>query len=163
MAERSTAMPGNGAFVTDSEAPERHDGDGVSSGAARSPELEALLSSGLATPCYYSERPRDRPCCKGLGVVRYGPITLCRDCDRRRSAVGKAMTAVRLPDPGALLEVLAAEAARRRAELDLREAVGAARRAGQSWSAIGAILGVTRQAAQQRFDGREAIRRGERR
>jgi len=152
MSERSTAVPGNGAFVKDSEALEGRDGDGVSTGAARSPDVKALLTSGSVTPCYYTERPRDRPCCEGLGVVRYGPITLCRDCDRRRSAVGKATTPVRLPDPGPLLEVLAARAACRRAELALREAVGAARRARQPWSAIGAILGITRQAAQQRFD-----------
>lgn len=116
-------------------------------------DVKALLSSGLVTACYYAERPTDRPDCEGLGVVRYGPITLCRDCDRRRSAVGKAMSPVRLPDPAALLEVLAAREACRQAELALREAVGAARRAGQAWSAIGTVLGITRQAAQQRFEG----------
>lgn len=33
----------------------------------------------------------------------------------------------------------------------LREAVGAARAAGATWSAIGAVLGMSKQAAQQRF------------
>jgi hypothetical protein len=126
--------------------------EGLSTGVARERDVKALLTSGLATSCYYTERPTDRPDCAGLGVVRYGPITLCEECDRRRSAVGKAMSPVHLPDPAVLLEVLAARAAWRRAELTLHEAVGAARRAGQPWSAIGAILGVTRQAAQQRFD-----------
>jgi len=126
----------------------------VSPGASRERSVTALLSSGLVTPCYYTERPTDRPACEVLGVVRYGPITLCRDCDRRRSAVGKAMSPVRLPDPAALLEVLAARDACRQAEIHLREAVRAARCAGQPWSAIGAVLGITRQGAQQRFEGR---------
>ena len=62
------------------------------------------------------------------------------------------MRAVRLPDPAVLLEVLGAERALRQAGTELSQAVSAARRAGQPWSAIGAILGITRQAAQQRFD-----------
>jgi hypothetical protein len=37
------------------------------------------------------------------------------------------------------------------AELTLRHRVGVARRHGHSWAAIGFILGITRQAAQQRF------------
>ena len=39
------------------------------------------------------------------------------------------------------------------AEDDLREAVQAARDAGDSWTIIGAALNTTRQAAQQRFGG----------
>lgn len=39
------------------------------------------------------------------------------------------------------------------AEDDLREAVQAARDAGDSWTIIGAALNITRQAAQQRFGG----------
>jgi hypothetical protein len=117
-------------------------------------DVKALLTSGAVTACYYVERPQDRPACKGLGVVRYGPITLCRDCDRRRSAVGKGMDKVRLPDPSTLLEVLVARESCRQAELALRDAVCTARRAGQPWSAIGAVVGTTRQAAQQRFSDR---------
>ena len=37
------------------------------------------------------------------------------------------------------------------AEHELREAVRAARAAGDSWTVIGAALDITRQAAQQRF------------
>lgn len=37
------------------------------------------------------------------------------------------------------------------AEQELRDAVHAARRAGDSWTVIGAALDTTRQAAQQRF------------
>ncbi|HUZ30232.1 MAG TPA: hypothetical protein VMU90_13365 [Solirubrobacteraceae bacterium] len=114
--------------------------------------VKALLTSGVVTACFYAERPQDRPCCEGLGLVRYGPITLCADCDRRRSAVGKGMAPLPLADPGALLEVIAARDACRQAELALRCAVSSARRAGHAWSALGAVLGTTRQAAQQRFD-----------
>lgn len=38
------------------------------------------------------------------------------------------------------------------AEQELRDAVHAAREAGDSWTVIGAALGTTRQAAFQRFD-----------
>lgn len=37
------------------------------------------------------------------------------------------------------------------AEQELRDAVRAAREAGDSWTIIGAALGISRQAAQQRF------------
>jgi hypothetical protein len=37
------------------------------------------------------------------------------------------------------------------AELTLRRQVAVARRHGHSWQAIGLVLGITRQAAQQRF------------
>jgi hypothetical protein len=114
--------------------------------------VKELLTSGLVAACIYADRPGDRPCCEGLGVVRYGRITLCADCDRRRSAVGKGMVPVRLAEPGALLEVLTARDARRQAELALRHAVSSARRAGHPWSTVGAVLGTTRQAAQQRFN-----------
>jgi len=49
--------------------------------------------------------------------------------------------------------IIAARANRATAEQELRDAVHAARRAGDSWTAIGAALDTTRQAAQQRFGG----------
>ena len=126
--------------------------DFVRDDTATTPSVKVLLTSGVVAACFYAQRPQDRPCCEGLGVVRYGPTTLCADCDRRRSAVGKGTAPVRLPDPGALLEVMAARDACRQAELSLRRAVSAARHVGHAWSAVGAVLGTTRQAAQQRFD-----------
>lgn len=55
-------------------------------------------------------------------------------------------------DPAAYLELIArTEQAHRRTGDMLRAAVLSARGAGQSWDAIGKSLGMTRQAAQQRF------------
>ncbi len=62
-------------------------------------------------------------------------------------------------DPGAVeardathfRRIIAANKAFLAAETELRNAVAAARAAGDSWAIIGAALGVTRQAAQQRF------------
>lgn len=55
-------------------------------------------------------------------------------------------------DPGDELALVRRTAAADEATtLLLQQAVGAARSAGHSWTAIGATLGLTRQAAQQRF------------
>ena len=126
---------------------------GVAPLADRGHFVKEILTSGVATACHYTSRPDQRPACQHLAVVRYGPTALCADCDRRRSAVGKGMAPVPLPGPDALVEVLVAQQACSRAEEDLRDAVARARRAGQPWSAVGAVLGTSRQAAQQRFAG----------
>jgi hypothetical protein len=42
-------------------------------------------------------------------------------------------------------------ARRDRVEAELAEAVGAARRSGRSWSEIGTMLGVSKQAAQRKY------------
>lgn len=60
------------------------------------------------------------------------------------------------PSPGDEVEVAEhllrrAALARARSERQISEAVGAARRAGISWKRIGAELGITAQAAQQRY------------
>ena len=47
--------------------------------------------------------------------------------------------------------VAGADVAAREGDRLLREAVANARRAGHSWDAVGRVLGVSRQAAQQRF------------
>lgn len=55
-------------------------------------------------------------------------------------------------DPDSYLQlVLAARAGAEETSRLLREAIGRARGAGHSWDAIGRVLGVSRQAAQQRF------------
>ncbi len=116
--------------------------------------VNAILTRGLASACCYAGT---RPDCQALAVVRYGPVSLCASCDQQRSTLGKGTPATPLPDPHALLQIGAARQACQRAEAELREAVGRARKAGQPWSAIAATLGVTRQAAhqaaQQRFAG----------
>ena len=51
-----------------------------------------------------------------------------------------------------LRELRAAAAARREADARIEAAALAAHRAGMSWGAIGAQLGMTRQGARQRFE-----------
>lgn len=61
------------------------------------------------------------------------------------------------PDPAAardashMRRTIAANEALDAAQTELRDAVNAAREAGDSWAVIGLALGVSRQAAQQRF------------
>lgn len=74
-----------------------------------------------------------------------------------RDAVAAAV--VRTPhgldrDPDASLQLVdAARIASEESGRLLRESIGSARTAGLSWDAIGGVLGVSRQAAQQRFGG----------
>ena len=57
--------------------------------------------------------------------------------------------------------VLEADRAARDAQQALREAVQAARAAGHTWAEVGAVLGITRQAAFKRFGGPRDPRTGE--
>jgi hypothetical protein len=52
--------------------------------------------------------------------------------------------------------IVQANADVKNAELMLRRRVAVARRAGHSWASIGLALGISRQAAQQRFGGGQA-------
>ncbi len=61
-------------------------------------------------------------------------------------------------DAGALRQVAAAFARLAASQRDLAAAVHAARAAGHSWSAIGAMLGTSGEAARQRYGG--TARRG---
>ncbi len=54
-------------------------------------------------------------------------------------------------DAATLRAIAEARDATERAEATLREAVSDARNAGMTWASIGAVLRVSRQAAQQRF------------
>ena len=54
-------------------------------------------------------------------------------------------------DAASFRRILAARRELAAAEQELRDAVHAARKAGDSWTVIGAALDITRQAAQQRF------------
>lgn len=112
------------------------------------PGVKTILTSGLASACYYAAARQD---CQVLGSVRYGQIVLCARCDQWRSTAGKGTPPIRLPDPHILLEVAAARDACLQAAATLRDTVARARQAGHPWSTVAAILGVTRQAAQQRF------------
>jgi hypothetical protein len=117
-------------------------------GSQYPPGVKSLLTSGLARACRYAGT---RPDCQVLAAVRYGQLALCAPCDQRRSTLGKGTQPVALPDPRALLRIAAASDACRQAEAELRQAVAAARQAGHPWSGVAAVLGATRQAAQQRF------------
>jgi hypothetical protein len=54
-------------------------------------------------------------------------------------------------DASHMRRIIAANEALNAAQTELRDAVNAAREAGDSWAIIGLALGVSRQAAQQRF------------
>lgn len=111
---------------------------------------------GLDTPvlCYYAAEPVRRPHCVLTARVRFGVTGLCAPCAAARSSIGKGTAAVPLPagPPVDVLDwVTDARAAAARAQRQLAAAVTRARIQGHSWTQIAARLGVSRQAAQQRF------------
>jgi hypothetical protein len=112
--------------------------------------------------CHYADDPARRPLCTLTATIRYGTIALCPSCQARKSSTGKGQTAVAVP-PGPPLDVLdwigAAHQQALAAEQTLAAAVTRARQAGHPWSAIGARLGISRQAAQQRFTATPATPR----
>ncbi len=104
--------------------------------------------------CFYADDPTRRPECTLTAVVRYDATALCATCQPRRSTVGKGTRALALP-AATTLDVLdwvgAAQHQAAAAQRTLAASVTRARQAGHSWSTISARLGITRQAAQQRF------------
>lgn len=104
--------------------------------------------------CHYAGDPTARPQCTLTAVVAYSEVTLCSSCQAARSTLGKGHPPLALPT-GPALDVLdwvaTAHQQATDAERTLAAAVTRARQTGQPWSAIGTRLGVTRQAAQQRF------------
>jgi hypothetical protein len=107
-----------------------------------------------AVRCHYAGDPALRPHCTLTAEVRLGPVALCGSCARARSTLGKGIIPAALP-PGPAIDVLDwvtdARAAASQARRDLHAAVTRARTQGRSWTQIAARLGITRQAAQQRF------------
>jgi hypothetical protein len=104
--------------------------------------------------CHYATEPATRPDCQLVAVVRYGHIGLCASCDQRRSTLGKQQppTPLTTTTPFNVLAWIAhAQQELDNAEQTLAAAVHRARQQHHPWSAIGAALGITRQAAQQRF------------
>lgn len=104
--------------------------------------------------CRYATRPDQRPHCQLTAVVRYGATALCADCDTRRSTLGKGQRRHPLqaqPPVDILRWIHDANTAARAARAELAAAVTRARQHGHPWADIGAALGTTRQAAQQRF------------
>ena len=115
---------------------------------------EASSPVDAQTTCCYADDPVLRPDCEHRAVVAYGPMALCASCDARRSTMGKGMvgrTLIHGRDWSALEAVETAVGQLATAEEQLAGAVVAARRLGHSWGELGVALGVTRQAAQQRF------------
>jgi hypothetical protein len=104
--------------------------------------------------CHYAADPHARPGCQLTAVLRRGTVPLCASCDVLRSSLGRGQPAVPLPAPAPadLLEWISQAHGRMlAAEAEVAAAAVRARQHGHSWAAIAARLGITRQAAQQRF------------
>ena len=119
----------------------------------------ASRGADTCATCHYAGDPVRRPDCEHQAVVVYGAVALCRSCDTRRSTVGKGLVGRSLVhgrDWRALEAIEAAAGQLRAAEDQVVRTVAAARRLGHSWGELGTALGVSRQAAQQRFGGMTA-------
>jgi hypothetical protein len=107
-----------------------------------------------AIRCRYATDPGRRPHCTLTAEIMLGPTPLCGTCAKARSTLGKG-TAPRPLPPGPALDILSwiadADAATRQAQRNLAAAVTRARSRGHTWTQIAGQLGITRQAAHQRF------------
>ncbi len=116
--------------------------------------MTSLTTSPRAVLCHYARDPARRPHCTLTAEISLGAVALCGSCAAARSTLGKGMAAVPLP-PGPAVDVLDwvadASLAAGQACRDLDAAVTRARSAGYSWARIAGRLGVTRQAAAQRY------------
>jgi hypothetical protein len=110
--------------------------------------------TGPTIRCHYATDPAARPHCQLQATIRYGHINLCDSCQQQRSTLGKGQHPTPLPpsEPIDLLDWIdQAHRDLHAAQRILAPAVHRARQHGHPWSAIGTTLGITRQAAQQRF------------
>ncbi len=117
------------------------------------------------TLCHYAASPAARPGCQITAAVRRGTVPLCASCDALRSTVGKGQPGTPIPVPAAASVLDWIGLARTRladADAEVTAAVTRARKHGHSWAAIADRLGITRQAAQQRFGNAQAGARSER-
>jgi hypothetical protein len=117
------------------------------------------------TRCHYATDPASRPGCQVTAIVRRGTIALCASCDAQRSTVGKGQPATPIPvtAQAGILDWLGHASARlAAADAEVTAAVTRARQHGHSWTAIATRLGITRQAAQQRFGNARSGARSER-
>jgi hypothetical protein len=107
-----------------------------------------------AVRCYYAGDPGRRPHCTLTAEITLGTVALCGSCAGARSTPGKGTIPAALP-PGPAIDVLDwvtdADASVRQARADLAAAVTRARSRGCSWTQVASRIGITRQAAQQRF------------
>ncbi|HEX3492359.1 MAG TPA: hypothetical protein VHU92_23640 [Streptosporangiaceae bacterium] len=116
------------------------------------------MTSRTARPapvlCHYAGDPGRRPHCTLTAQIAVGSLALCRSCAAARSTLGKGTAPAALP-PGPAIDVLDwvadASLAADQASGHLTAAITRARSRGRSWAQIAARIGVTRQAAQQRY------------
>ncbi len=110
--------------------------------------------SPAAAACHYARDPARRPHCTLTAEVALGTVVLCGSCAAARSTLGKGTVPAALP-PGPAVDVLdwvaRASLAAGQASRDLSAAVTRARARGRTWAQIADRLGVTRQAAAQRY------------
>ncbi|MGH3576737.1 MAG: hypothetical protein ACRDU0_04175 [Mycobacterium sp.] len=116
--------------------------------------MTSLPARPAAVACHYAADPGRRPHCTVTAQIMLGAVALCGSCAAARSTLGKGVVPVPLP-PGPDLDVLdwvaGASAAAGQASRRLDAAVTRARSQGRTWTQIASRLGVTRQAAQQRY------------
>jgi hypothetical protein len=118
------------------------------------PPRQRNPDTAAAIRCHYAADPARRPHCTLTAEILLGTTPLCGTCARARSTLGKGTTPRQLP-PGPAIDILGwiteADTATRQAHRTLAAAITRARAQGHTWTQIASQLGITRQAAHQRF------------